>query len=366
MKRLRKSLFILPILCLFLLLINFSVYAVSDIEKEIAKQNVEKYKEKFGLAELSTKEEKRINNIFDRLTVKAHPDAIDLNFKLYVIDAPVLNAAYMGDGHMMVFKGLLDQVENDNQLAAIIAHEIGHGVNDDIQDSINIIQGIQLGGALVDLITKDSENRDSSNLIANISMILLKKGFDRGQEKEADYYSVFLTKKAGYDPHGTIGVMKLLKRKSGGSSDSELAELFSDHPNLDNRIEYLTALVTEVENAEKLYYSPVATASRLAQGILSSNNSLIYSTYTESIQEAISLERFSTNYQINKVIDKVKLLKTDSNLSYDMKLRNQVDGTARVAINYLSGVEIISLAIDLMKTEYGWRVVREPRLYESR
>ncbi|PRX30384.1 Zn-dependent protease with chaperone function [Orenia metallireducens] len=349
-----------------LFLINLPADAVSDLEKEIAKKNLVKYQEEYGLAYLEATARNRIYNIFDRLSAEAAKDARDLNFKLYIVDAPVLNAAYLGDGNLVLFKGLVDRLKDDNQLAAVIAHELGHGVNNDIEESINLIQGLQVGGVLFETFTKGNRYEGILDVAGNIGLNLLEKGYSREQERDADEYSVSLSERAGYDSYGAIELMYILKE--GGSNDTRLGELFSSHPNLDNRVDYLKDLVKSFKDAKELYYSPIATARALAQGILSDNLEMVYGSYWNKVQGNRSLNQLKNNKNLKQIEERIVIISLDNfgELGYTLELRNQVENTARVAISFYDDnnqQEDLSLAIDLIKDQYGWKLVRDPRIY---
>lgn len=345
-----------------LVILSYSAVAVSDLERKISKQNMKLYTEEYGVADLKKERQEEIDKLFESLSAEAKKDAPELDFQYRVIDAPVMNAAYLGAGRMILFKGLVDKVENNKQLAAIIAHELGHGVNDDISEKIDWIQTIQLGSVLADLVGDGEINEDRSSRITAIALSLLQKRYSRGQEKEADYYSVFLTDRAGYDPYGAVEVMKLLKEKSGGSSNSELLEIFAEHPNLDKRINYLSELVTKVEDADKYYYSPLATVRRFAKGLLKEDVEVLYSTYSPQVKEELSLTEFKERKEIKNVRQRVSNLSKESN--YQIELRNEVEGTARVALLFeRENNSTLALALDLKQGNYGWKIVFGPDLY---
>ncbi|GAB6100552.1 hypothetical protein JCM16358_24310 [Halanaerocella petrolearia] len=358
MLKLKKGILIGILLACLLVSISLSVEAVSAGEKKIAKKNLKRYINEYGRAYLKSEEKRRIDQIFSDLAGKAKLDDPELNFKYDVIAAPVMNAAYLGAGQLVIFEGLINKVENDKQLAAIIAHELGHGVNDDIQDNLELIQTMQLGNALIDLINDGKINQERPGLITTIAFNLLQKGYSRKQEKEADRYSVFLTQRAGYDPQGTVEVMRLLKRNQNGPTDSELLEVVSDHPNLDNRIDYLSQLVNQLKQANQLYNSPLATARRFTKGLLKEDIDVIYDTYTREVRKQLSIKASQQQERYQKVVSRINQLENKS--AYTLQLRNQVEGTSRVAISLSND---LVLAIDLIAGKYGWRIARGPFVY---
>ncbi|MBM7624610.1 M48 family metallopeptidase [Sporohalobacter salinus] len=355
------------LLITFLILGSISVQAVSDYEKKLSKKYLEHYLEEYGKAKLKPKNKKRSDKIFSDLASEAEKDASDLDFKYYVIDNPAINAVNIGNGYILIYKGLFKLLENDQQLAALIAHEMGHGVNNDMQEKIDINQKIQIGAVIFDLAQDGKLNKDKINPAVGITVNLLVKKYDRSQEREADIYSAHLLDRAGYDPRGVIGLLRLLKRKSG-SVNLELLELVKSHPNLDTRINYVADVIKRQKEAEKLYYSPISTTRQLAKGLLQNKDKKIYSTYAEIIHKNFTMAEFKEKEKLKKIEDKVARLKEKYNLKYTLELRNQVEGTARVAILFYNNEfapqnKVTSLAIDLVKGKYGWKVLRGPQTY---
>ena len=358
MKLKHKYYFSLFLVVSILLVFAHSAAAVSELEKKISKRNLKLYTEKYGVAKLKEERKEEIDKIFARLSAEAEKDAPKLDFQYRIIDAPVMNAAYLGAGRMILFKGLVKKVEENDEIAAIIAHELGHGVNDDIGEKLNWMQTIQLGTLLADLAGDGKVNEDGSSHITAIALNLLQKSYSRSQEREADYYSVFLTERAGYNYYGAAEVMKLLKKKSGGT-DSELLEIFAEHPNLDKRIDYLTALAKKIEARNKYYYAPISTARRFAQGIIRDNIKVAYDAYSTEIQNRFSLTEFKARKEVKRVQNRIADLSDKS--TYQIELRNQAEETARVAILFKQ--KKVGLALDLKQGDYGWKIANPAQFY---
>lgn len=364
---LRKKRIVILLLIIFLALGSISVQAVSDYEKKISQKYLKHYLDEYGKADLNSEEKKRVDEIFNKLAAEADKDAPDLEFKYHIIDNSAINAVNIGDGYILIYKGLFNLLETDEQLAALIAHEMGHGVNNDMQENIEINQKIQLGAVIFDLAKDGKLDQDEVSPTAEIAVNLLVKKYSRSQEKEADIYSALLLKRTGYDSRGVIGLLRLLKRKSD-SVNLELLELIKSHPNLDTRIDYVAEAIKKQKEAEKLYHSPVATSRELTAGLFKDNLGQIYSAYAERIHDNLTRQQFKDEEQIEKVRKKIAELKEKYNLKYTLELRNQVEGTARIAISFYRNEftqqnQLASFAVDLVKDKYGWKVLRGPIAY---
>lgn len=70
--------------------------------------------------------EARCNNILKRLTA-VMPENFTPPEKIYILDTPEINACCLPNGTIIVFRGLIEK-HNDDELAWVIAHELGHSV----------------------------------------------------------------------------------------------------------------------------------------------------------------------------------------------------------------------------------------------
>lgn len=154
----------------------------------------------------------------------------ELDFKLHYISSPVVNALYIGDGHIVLFEGLLEKL-NEKQVAAVIAHEMGHGISNHIVESVRSQVGYKITN---DILTEMEIDRT----VRGISLHFIRNGFSREDEKEADLTSLKILKKSGYDPYLAIEVMEVLNNLQG-SVDSKLLEVFQTHPLPSTRIDYM-------------------------------------------------------------------------------------------------------------------------------
>lgn len=164
-----------------------------------------------------------------------------------VIDSPTINAMSAPGGFIYVSSGFVKLLPDEDSLAAVLAHEIGHEVH---QDGVNAISNAALFSALSEASAQGASIAMSqvsspvdlgeitsvlSESAEGVTEKLLTKGFDRSQEYKADLYAANLLQRAGYNPKALIGVLQILKEHS--SSDNE--GWFATHPKPADRIEEL-------------------------------------------------------------------------------------------------------------------------------
>lgn len=230
---------------------SYVTYAVSDYEEYVAKLNLDELYSEYGdnIYKLDGNDYfvKILNNLTSSLDTK-------LDFEIHYVNSDVINAYYIGDGKVVLFRGLLDKLNNSDQRAAVIAHEMGHGANDHIDEQLKNVIGLGISGWLLDQISGKSSSDKTYNLLKNFGLILINNGYSRENEEEADLFSVKLLYESGYNPSGAVQVMQILNRLNN-SSNSELLELLQTHPNPQTRIDYITKKIKETTGKKPEYLS---------------------------------------------------------------------------------------------------------------
>jgi predicted Zn-dependent protease len=159
------------------------------------------------------------------LHVKGYKFAWDFN----VLRDKQVNAFCLPGGKVAVFTGLLRVVENDDQLAAVLGHEVAHALARHTSERLA------------------EQERQGRGLMA----WLQSRKFDREQESEADHIGVFLMTFAGYDPRQAVVFwehMAELSRRQG-----RVPQILSDHPSDEQRIAQLKEWVPKALAAKKAF-----------------------------------------------------------------------------------------------------------------
>ena len=144
-------------------------------------------------------------------------------------DAQTINAFALPGGQIFITYALFSRLENEDQLAGVLGHEIGHVVGRHSAERMskqNLTQGI-LSGVAVGI---DPSTAQGAAALANI----INMSYGREDELESDDLGVKFMIDAGYNPSELIGVMKILKEAAGPNRTNER---LSTHPDPENRIE---------------------------------------------------------------------------------------------------------------------------------
>jgi predicted Zn-dependent protease len=147
-------------------------------------------------------------------------------WEVVVLDNPQVNAFCLPGGKIAVFTGLLRVVQNDDQLATVLAHEIAHALAHHSSERL-AYEGINRPGKI------------------------WAKAFERSEESEADHIGLFLMTFAGYDPREAVRFWERMQRLTGGRA--QVPEILSDHPSDARRIQDIKQWIPKALAAKQAY-----------------------------------------------------------------------------------------------------------------
>ncbi len=184
----------------------------------------------------------RLNRVFGK---HANENGLKLNYKVYLTKE--VNAFACADGSVRVYSGLMD-IMDDNQLLAVIGHEIGHVANEDTKDAV---RSAYRNAALINAVgaTSDKVAKVTDGQAGQIANALLDSKFSRAQESEADTFSYDFMKRNGYDVNAVESAFTILANLSGGAQSDFISRMMSSHPDPSNR----AALAKNRATADGLY-----------------------------------------------------------------------------------------------------------------
>lgn len=175
-----------------------------NIGKSIA-EGIEKSKEiKLDTDPLMTE---RVNEVGRKIA--AVSDRKEINYTFRVIDKEDVNAFALPGGYVFVFSGLVEKTPEDDELAAVIAHEIAHVV---ARHSIKRLQGGVGYDILMILMAVSGAGRSDAGRI-NAAFGQLIMSYSREDEALADKMSIKYLKEAGYDPWAIVRLLKKLQEE---------------------------------------------------------------------------------------------------------------------------------------------------------
>lgn len=167
-----------------------------------------------------------IDAMVDRL---APDDDLPYPIRIAVLDHELVNAFALPGGRVILFRGLIDEAENPEEVASILAHEIGHVVNrDPTRDALRSAGSIGVLG----LLFGDFAGGTVVLMLANQ---LINAKYSQAAETGADDYAHDLMRDAGLDPAALGTIFQRLMDEYGDAEG--IAAHFASHPQMIRRIE---------------------------------------------------------------------------------------------------------------------------------
>ncbi len=159
----------------------------------------------------------------------------DLEWHFGVIDSGDVNAFAIPGGYIFVTQGLYRLLENEAQLAGVLAHEIAHVVKKHHYSVIQKTRAVDFGSKL--LSQKIGQDNELAQKLIGSGAEVVARGLDKNAEYEADQMGVVLSARAGYDQYALAEVLQQMGHYS--KEDDSVKLLFKTHPHPDERLSHL-------------------------------------------------------------------------------------------------------------------------------
>lgn len=176
----------------------------------------------------------------------------DLPYEFKVINDSTPNAWALPGGKIAVNRGLLTELNNEAELAAVLGHEIVHAAAR--HGAKGMERGMVLQGAVLaaGVAAAGSDYEQIAVGGAALGAGLLNQKYGRDAELESDYYGMQYMARAGYDPSAAIGLQETFVRLSEGRTSNWLSGLFASHPPSAERVEANRKTAKELGNKGEL------------------------------------------------------------------------------------------------------------------
>ncbi|MFC1807185.1 M48 family metalloprotease [Candidatus Omnitrophota bacterium] len=224
----KKAMGRLSLLLVLLLLVNFivadlgfcefnlatgkeeAIFISAEKERKMGEAISRQVEKKMKLDKNYTNQEK-VDRIGQKLAMVS--DRRDIIYHFYVIDDETENAFALPGGYIYIFKGFLEKLETDDEIAAILAHEIGHVC---AKHSLKRLQN-SLGYTVLRLLVVRGAEDPYSRAKGNEAVNQLMLAHSRADETEADKLAAKYLEKAGFDPYASVDILdKMIKWKMKG------------------------------------------------------------------------------------------------------------------------------------------------------
>ncbi len=182
-----------------------------------------------------------LNRCASALIAEADEDSFD--WQVSVLNSKEQNAFCAPGGKIGVYSGIMDLMNNEAELAFVVAHEIGHAIARHYGERTAWNTVVEAGGEILKNIDPDST---ASVLYGPAAKLGITLPFSRRNEYEADEIGMILMARAGYNPNAAI---EFWSRFSGGnaSSGSMLSGLMRTHPKDADRINAMKEILPRAQ-----------------------------------------------------------------------------------------------------------------------
>ncbi|WP_435371445.1 M48 family metalloprotease [Mesorhizobium liriopis] len=216
----------------------FTLDNVSKNDKlaEIARSQHPRILGTYGGEYSDPKLERMVAKVVGRLTFD--PDNPNQTYRITILDSPNVNAFALPGGYLYVTRGLLALATDSAELAAVLAHEMGHvTANHGIERQRKEAEEALAGQVVSDVL--GGGNTDANAALVRGKLRLAQ--FSRNQELEADAIGIRTIGRAGFDPYAAARFLQAMAaygnlRSVSGASDSSL-DFLASHPNAPQRID---------------------------------------------------------------------------------------------------------------------------------
>ena len=170
-------------------------------------------------------------------SLSSHSDNPGLNFGFYDIDDDEVNAQTLPGGFIIVFSGLILLCDNEDELAGVLAHEIGHVTQrhlarqlQDQKDRSFLDMATMLAGVIAAVKASDADVAMGALATAQGAVIQHQINYTRGDESEADRVGIATLARAGYQPQGMVDFFAKMQENSSLNGYDKIPEFLLDHP----------------------------------------------------------------------------------------------------------------------------------------
>jgi predicted Zn-dependent protease len=181
-----------------------------------------------------------LNLICQTIVINSPRSGLYNGYHVGILDSPEYNAFASPGGHIFITRGLVEAASSEDMLAAIIAHEIAHII---LRHGIGTVDDMRLSNTLASIADWAFETASPANPTAarvasirnsvnQITDTMMKYGYSRPQEFEADNEAITLLAASGYNPNALVEMLRILQQ----SQASQRGGFAVTHPSPAERI----------------------------------------------------------------------------------------------------------------------------------
>jgi predicted Zn-dependent protease len=196
-------------------------------------------KEKESKDQLQVERVKRVGN-----RIAAAANKPDYKWEFHVIEKDTVNAFCLPGGKVFVYTGILELTTSNDELAAVMGHEIAHALLRHGGERMSVALMAQAGGQAASIALGSTVSPAASQIFNQAYGVGAQVGVmlphSRSQESEADEVGMILAAKAGYEPSGALSLWRKMDAYAK-SKGQNVPGFLSTHPTTEDRMEAIQA-----------------------------------------------------------------------------------------------------------------------------
>ncbi len=193
-----------------------------------------------------------LNTLGQALALVSAQPFLYRGYRFMILDSDEINAFATPGGHIFLSRGMIRLAESEDELAAIVAHEISHVV---LQHGMKSIKSSRITSSVVGALATTAEALTDNQLVElaasfsgsvdDVAQTLVTSGYSRATERDADAGAVEILLLAGYDPDGLIRILE----RMGHELEPGGLDFAKTHPDPDVRIRWIEDMLKDVNVA---------------------------------------------------------------------------------------------------------------------
>lgn len=217
-------------------------YATAQEEVALGLQSAPMMIRQMGGHSRDPKAQELVERVGTKLVQSTLAKQTEYNFDFHLLgDAQTINAFALPGGQIFITEALLRLLKNEDQLAGVLGHEIGHVVgrhSNEQMATTKLWSGLAQGAGI---LLSDGQSNTGAQIAQAVANFRVMK-YGRDDELESDALGVRFLIEAGYNPEAMVGVMEILAKAASGNRQPEM---LSTHPNPENRAEKIRELIAQ-------------------------------------------------------------------------------------------------------------------------
>lgn len=215
----------------------------------------------------------------------------DLPYEFVVLNNDVPNAWALPGGKIAINRGLISKLEDEAQLAAVLAHEIVHAAAGHSAQQMTQGMLLGMGGQIAGILGSQAGYGELIGMGSQLGSALIQSRYGRDKELEADHYGMKYMSRVSYEPEAAVELQETFVKLSEGRNSNWLEGLFASHPPSTERVianrNYAAKLTPGVRNQQA--FQKAVRQVKKDQPAYDTNQEALKAAGNGNLDEAMSL-----------------------------------------------------------------------------